>query len=175
MRRTNDINFYNTIDIVLANHQEYDELIVRHALIDNAKSEGTKRLEYLHIYDEVIQYSVNRANYKTAIYSLGILGGEESVEVIVSNYARFNNHYIEDYSLQRNYRVIISMLDMSNSKNTILMGIKASKLGRIQPAMNALQYIAKNSRDEELVNKSIEAISYLYNNPTIDNFNKWED
>ena len=175
MNRTGDPNFKEAVDNALNNFEDYDDLTIRHAMIELAKYDGVDPLEYVVKYGDIVRTTDNEANYKSGIYALGLLGGEESIAVIVSNYGRFGNNRICDYALKSSYNDIKSMIDLNKPKDTILIGIEAARLGEISIALDALKILEDNSEDEDIMNNSREAIEYIKANPTVDNYEKVND
>jgi uncharacterized protein (UPF0147 family) len=174
MNRTGDPNFKEAVENALNNFEDYDDLTIRYAMIELAKYDGVDPLEYVVKYGDIIRTTDNEANYKSGIYALGLLGGEESIVVIVSNYGRFGNNRICDYALKSSYNDIKSMIDLNKPKDTILIGIEAARLGKISIALDALKILEDNSEDEDIMNSSREAIEYIKANPTVDNYEKFD-
>ncbi len=172
MNRTSDPKFKETVDSVLSNFEDYEDLTIRHAMIELASYEGVDPLEYVDMYGDIVRTTDNEDNYTSGIYALGLLGGEKSVDIIVLNYGRFGNNRICDYALKLSWNDIQSMIDSNKSRDTILIGIEAARLGKISIALDALKIVTDNSEDEDIVKISKEVIEYIKANPTVDNYEK---
>lgn len=174
MRRTKDPNFENTINTIFSKYSAYPEITLRYAAIEAAKSKLNKDT-YSRYLITMINETDNPELYSRLIYSLGIIGGTDAVKTIESNYERFNETRICRSALQKNYKTILSMLNLEKPKATILSGINAAKIGSISPAIESLLQIIENSNDQEIIAEAKDALNYVKANPSSDNYYKWED
>ena len=173
MHRTGDPNFNYAIQEVFSNYKDFPAKTVQYAVIEAAKTKANPDL-YIPILRAIASETSDEELYGGTILSLGIYGGTNAVEAVMDNYGRFDNNPICKSALKQNYKTILSMLNLGQPKDVILMGISASELAGLTPAIESLEKIAVNSDDQILKSKSLEAIEYIKNNPTSDNFEKME-
>lgn len=173
MRRIEDPNFQEVVDDVLNNYTNYHGEIIRYAAIEAAKSKKNKNY-YTKLLSKIAKETNNKEVYGSTIFSLGIVGGPDAVKAIVDNYGRFGDDLSCNSALKRNYKSIISLIDLNQPIENITVGIKAAKYAGLTPAIDALQLIVNNSPDKNIVNQAQDAINYIKSNPATDNYHKWE-
>jgi hypothetical protein len=173
MHRTGDPNFEYAIQEVFNNYKEFPAKTVQSAIFEAAKTKKNQDV-YIPILRKIASETDSEELYGSTILSLGICGGPDAVKAIMENCGRFERNLGCKSALKRNYKTILSMLDLTQSKDIILTGISAAKIAGLTPTIESLEMISLNCGDQELINKSLEAIEYIKNNPASNNYEKME-
>jgi len=173
MHRTGDPNFLTAVEEVLNSSSNHPDELIRCAAIEAAKSKKNKD-SYTQKLREIANKTQNKDVYGSTIFSLGIIGSSDAVIAILDNYGRFEDNLSCDSALKRNYKTIISMINLNQPQKNIVLAIKAAKVAGLTPALEALEQIVASSQDQSLINIAKDAISYIKSNPASDNYQKWE-
>lgn len=173
MRRTGDHNFNGIVKTILSEPEKYPTIIVRHAVIDGAKSGVAK--DYINNLENLAATTQDPEIYASTVYALGIIGGQDAVKAVISLYGKYDNADIGNFALLSNQKTILSMLDLKQSEETISVGITAANLINLHSSTELLQQIADNSKNQKLQNDAIAALNKIKNAPKWKNSNKWED
>lgn len=174
MHRTCDPNFNYAIQEVFKDYNEFPPKTVQYAVIEAAKTKNNQDI-YIPILTKIAAETDDEELYGSTIFSIGICGGTEAVKSIINNYGRFEEEPLCNSALKRNYKPILSMLDVNQSKDILLCGISAAESAGITPAIESLEIISVNTQDEEIKEKSLKAIEYIKSNPSSENYEKMED
>ncbi|MFZ3171570.1 MAG: hypothetical protein WA118_06275 [Carboxydocellales bacterium] len=175
MRRTKDPNFKAALNAVLTNPEKYPSIVIQHAALDAAKG-GLGKI-FITQLRNLAETTKDADLFGSTVYALGLTTGSEAVNTIVSTYGKFGNESIARFSLIRNQKIILSMLDINQSDELVSAGIKAAEKIKLQSSIVLLENIAVNSRNQELRNAAKIAAEEIKTSPEQlpDNFYKWED
>ena len=174
MRRTGNRDFQQTVVSVMNNTNQFPSIVVRHAVVEGVKS---------GLYTDITKMKNLAAAtqdpelYSSTVYALGLLKTSEAVKAITSVYGRYSNADVGNASLKNNETTILNMLN-SDQTNDILAGITATQLIKLHPAVEKLQLIEVNSKNEIIRNKAHDAIVEIEATPKSNfpsNSYKWED
>lgn len=171
MRRTGDPQFKNSVILILSHPEKNAGIVVQHALIDAAL--GGIANENIKQIISIAQTTTNPEVYASAINSLGITGSPEAVKAITSLYGKFNNPYIGNASLERNTKVIISMLDLKQPLDTIQSAITAADILKFDSFIEPLKLLVNNTQDQALRDSAAAVLNGILANPQKSN-PKWE-
>lgn len=175
MRRTNNPHLADAIKSVMDNYEQKDPLLVRHAVVSGAKSGQYKDVNKIK---SVAKNTLDSEVYASSVYALGLLRNEEALKAVIEVYGKHNNSDIGYYALTSNQKLILSMLNNNQSKENVLVAIKASELINHHAALEKLQEIANNNLDSEVRNKASIAFNKINESPRSafpSNADKWED
>lgn len=175
MRRTKDPNFEGTLNAVLSNPEKYPSIVIRHAVLDAAK--GGLGKNFITQLRNLAETTTDADLFGSTVFALGLTTGPEAVNTIVSTYGKFGSESIARFSLIRNQKIILSMLDLNQSYEILSAGIKAAEIIKLRSSIGLLEDIAVNSRNPELRNAAKIAAEEIKTSPEQlpDNFYKWED
>ncbi|WP_407312306.1 hypothetical protein [Desulfosporosinus sp. SB140] len=99
--------------------------------------------------------------YGSTILALGINGGIEAIKSIVSNYGRFDNQDICNYSLERNHKTVMGLLNLNQSSDKIQLGISVAKLTKVDSYITPLEQIHENIKDPILLTEADQVLKAL--------------
>jgi hypothetical protein len=171
MRRTHHPDFEQKAQRILDNAQNYPEIVVRHAVVNIAKTASGHK--YISKLKTIAENTENNEVLGSTIYALGLIGDKDAIKAIISNKEKVEETEIRA-SLKRNEDTIISMLDVNNEESDIVTGIKAAKILKYETFIEPLLLVlSSNKVGQETKELAQETLNIIKENPVKPNI-KWE-
>ncbi|MCX7571009.1 HEAT repeat domain-containing protein [Tumebacillus sp. DT12] len=157
MKRTNHPGLAQAVAEVMKNPLSEEGILVRHAVAEGAKS-GT--LKDIKVMKQLAKDTKDAEVYATTVYSIGLLGGPESVLAVLDVYGKYGNTDIANYTLERNQKTVLSMLETGQPREYILAALQAVMYAKLRTAEANVETLV-NHTDIEVREKAAQVLVSL--------------
>lgn len=164
-------NSEQVIAHVITNFSEYSSDEVRYCVIWAARHGYGEK--YINDIGEIVKKTNDPDVYGTSMMALSQLKDQQALEIIIENYDRFGDRYSNRLNLERNHKIIISMLSVNELPEQIQLAIKAARILRHIEYIEPLDEIASTTMDDELRQEILEVIDEIEKDPVPRN-PKWD-
>ncbi|MDM5280792.1 hypothetical protein QUF95_25915 [Paenibacillus silvae] len=166
MRRLGDPNFSNAL-ATMAKTENMNDPLLRSFLTSAAHA---KELDtYFDVVKQVVAQTEDQEIFESAIYSLGVSGGEDAVRVVMQMKDKFGGTAkdIIRFALLSNAKQVSALLDSPSDEDKI-MAIKASEIMHYGEVYGKIKEVHANSQNSEVILAAEQALENIDPNDLID-------
>lgn len=174
MRKLNDPNFQTALDMLATTKGSEDDLLLR-TLFTSAAHAGILE-NYGELVQEVLDESNDQELFESAVYAIGVQGGEDAVLTVMNSVGKFSGtgEDIIRFALLSNTNDILSLLD-SDDEQDVVIAIQAAEMIYFGEAYDKIKAIHATSNNPEVIQAAEQALKNIDPNELIDpnNNRKW--